>query len=254
MTREDIAKIIKESRIAAGLTQLQVAEALGRPQNTVSAWEMGRAQPDANTLFDLFRVLGRSVDEAFGFEKSTTQLSSEAKKIAQDYDTLDDDRKQMVRETVKMAMEIQASMNRYIANVRVLRLYDYYLNFDNLEESGIDLDVDRPCENPFFIPDNPPKNQAEVLKKLKNREFTQPIGIHFRHDGQYDKVYIVDLGKQAEPGTLGLYSIKGRSFLAKIRAGKLFFHPYNRNPVAIPEYIKCDGAAVGFIGAKFIYR
>lgn len=66
-TKAEIGKVIKESRIAAGLTQKQVADALNRPQNTISAWEVGRAQPDANTLFLLFEVLGRSVDEAFGF-------------------------------------------------------------------------------------------------------------------------------------------------------------------------------------------
>ncbi len=72
-TKEEIGRVIKESRIDAGLTQKQVADALNRPQNTISAWEVGRAQPDANTLFMLFQVLGRSVDEAFGF-------SSEQKK------------------------------------------------------------------------------------------------------------------------------------------------------------------------------
>lgn len=66
-TKEEVGRVIKESRIAAGLTQKQVADALNRPQNTISAWEVGRAQPDANTLFMLFQVLGRSVDEAFGF-------------------------------------------------------------------------------------------------------------------------------------------------------------------------------------------
>lgn len=66
-TKEEIGRVIKESRLDAGLTQKQVADALNRPQNTISAWEVGRAQPDANTLFMLFQVLGRSVDEAFGF-------------------------------------------------------------------------------------------------------------------------------------------------------------------------------------------
>lgn len=61
MTKEEIGHIIKESRLTAGLTQLQVAEALGRPQQTVANWELGRSQPDANTLFSLFAVLGRSV-------------------------------------------------------------------------------------------------------------------------------------------------------------------------------------------------
>lgn len=66
-TKEEIGNVIKKSRLSAGLTQVQVAKALGRPQNTISAWEMGRAQPDANTLFELFQVLGADLNEAFGF-------------------------------------------------------------------------------------------------------------------------------------------------------------------------------------------
>lgn len=105
MTREEIGRIIKESRIAAGLTQLQVAEELGRPQQTIAAWENGRSQPDANTLFDLFRVLGRSVDEAFGFTKSALQLSSEALKIAHDFDRLDNYGKRLLQDIIVHELE-----------------------------------------------------------------------------------------------------------------------------------------------------
>lgn len=90
MTRQDIADIIRESRLATGFTQVQVAEKLGRPQQTIANWESGKAQPDANTLFELFRVLGRSVDEAFGFKREKAPpMSGEAIKLGRDYDTLD---------------------------------------------------------------------------------------------------------------------------------------------------------------------
>lgn len=97
MTKEEIGQIIKESRLAAGLTQAQVAEMLERPQQTIAGWEVGRSQPDANTLFELFAVLGRSVDEAFGYtEKKTTPLSVEAIKLARAYDALDEYGKKLV--------------------------------------------------------------------------------------------------------------------------------------------------------------
>ncbi len=93
-TKEEIGQVIKNSRLAAGLTQVQVAETLGRPQNTISAWEMGRAQPDANTLFELFQVLGRSVDEAFGFSSSNKKAppySSEAMHLLELYRDLNNE-------------------------------------------------------------------------------------------------------------------------------------------------------------------
>ena len=67
VTREEVAAILTKSRSAAGFTQKQAAEAIGRPQQTLASWETGKSQPDVNTLFALFDVYGISVDEAFGF-------------------------------------------------------------------------------------------------------------------------------------------------------------------------------------------
>lgn len=89
MTKEEIGRIIKESRIIAGMTQLQVGNALNRPQTTIAAWETGRSQPDANTLFELFRVLGRSVDEAFGFTMGSFNITAQERKHIEKYRTLD---------------------------------------------------------------------------------------------------------------------------------------------------------------------
>ena len=89
MTRDDIARIIRESRQMAGLTQLQVGDALNRPQTTIAAWEAGRSQPDANTLFELFRVLGRSVDEAFGFKVESFNVTAHERTHIEKYRTLD---------------------------------------------------------------------------------------------------------------------------------------------------------------------
>ena len=75
-TKEEIGQIIKASRLSAGLTQKQVAEFLNRPQQTIASWETGKSQPDANTLFVLFQILGRSIDDAFGFSDNTKKSPS----------------------------------------------------------------------------------------------------------------------------------------------------------------------------------
>lgn len=77
MTKEEIGKIIKNARIDAGLTQIQVASKLGRPQQTIANWEVGRSQPDANTLFELFKILGADLNTSFGFPpKAKASLST----------------------------------------------------------------------------------------------------------------------------------------------------------------------------------
>lgn len=119
LTKEEIGRIIKDSRIAAGLTQQQVAQALVRPQNTISAWEMGRAQPDANTLVDLFSVLGRSIDEAFGLTRDdiSSPLSNDALQIAREYMELDSAGKRVVK--VVTAAENKRIKEEHARRVRV---------------------------------------------------------------------------------------------------------------------------------------
>lgn len=80
-TKEEIGLVIKNTRITAGLTQSQVAKALGRPQQTIANWEVGRSQPDANTLFELFKLLGADLNTSFGFfpEQKNLHKTDESK-------------------------------------------------------------------------------------------------------------------------------------------------------------------------------
>lgn len=91
MTKEEIGQIIKKARLKAGFTQTEVAAKLGRPQQTIANWEVGRSQPDANTLFELFQTLDADLNESFGFSPGTrvkkiAPYSSAAMQLARDYD------------------------------------------------------------------------------------------------------------------------------------------------------------------------
>lgn len=78
MTKAEIGAVIKQARLNAGLTQAFVAEQLNRPQQTIANWELGRSQPDANTLFVLFQVLGADLNESFGFATKKSPDTTEA--------------------------------------------------------------------------------------------------------------------------------------------------------------------------------
>lgn len=57
MKEQDIRKLLaaklREFRLRAGLTAKGVGEVIGKSEKTVSGWEHGRGQPDADTLFRL---------------------------------------------------------------------------------------------------------------------------------------------------------------------------------------------------------
>lgn len=63
---------IKDYRVAAGMKQSDLAEALCTKQTTVSGWEIGRREPDFDALFKMADLFGCTVDELLGREKAPT--------------------------------------------------------------------------------------------------------------------------------------------------------------------------------------
>ncbi|WP_050697556.1 helix-turn-helix transcriptional regulator [Anaeromassilibacillus senegalensis] len=78
MTKTEIANIIKSMRVNYGLTQKEMAEQLGKKQQTIASWETGQSQPDANTLFTMCALCGTTVDVAFGFAQKNSPAPEES--------------------------------------------------------------------------------------------------------------------------------------------------------------------------------
>ena len=80
MTKQDIAKVLKASRKAAGLETKEVAEnliSLGaiRSIKTLYDWESGRSQPDADTFMYLCNLYDvEDVFVPFGYKKPTSNF------------------------------------------------------------------------------------------------------------------------------------------------------------------------------------
>ena len=53
---------LKAARLAAGLTQAQLAEKVGCQQRDISRWENGLREPVASTLKKLAEAIGCSMD------------------------------------------------------------------------------------------------------------------------------------------------------------------------------------------------
>ncbi len=117
MTKEEIGLVIKRCRVNADLTQAQVAARIGRPQQTIANWEIGRSQPDANTLFELFSILGVSVDEAFGFQpqkgtgRIVADLSEAEESLILNYRRLSTAGKEYILQTMAMAVRSYSEKN-----------------------------------------------------------------------------------------------------------------------------------------------
>lgn len=72
----NVARLIRRTRQAAGLTQRQLAANAGVPQSTVARIELGRIVPRADTLDRLLRAMGLSLEAvpAIGTGVDRTQI------------------------------------------------------------------------------------------------------------------------------------------------------------------------------------
>ena len=64
--RAQIASKLKELRKMKGLNVDEVGAKLGKSGKTISAWEVGRGQPDGDELIALCRLFDAHISEFFG--------------------------------------------------------------------------------------------------------------------------------------------------------------------------------------------
>ena len=62
LARTDLGRLIGDARRSAGLTQAQLAAAIGTSQSVVSRWERGADSPRIDTLVRILRACGYEPD------------------------------------------------------------------------------------------------------------------------------------------------------------------------------------------------
>lgn len=91
--RAQIAKNIKRFRTNCGMNVDEVGAAVGKSGKTVSAWEVGRGQPDADTLIELCKLFHVEITDFYGHE----QRSDESEKSLLDlYRSMNDEGKRVL--------------------------------------------------------------------------------------------------------------------------------------------------------------
>lgn len=235
MTKEEIGRVIKESRIAAGLTQLQVGDALNRPQTTIAAWEAGRSQPDANTLFDLFRVLGRSVDDAFGFSKKPVNVTDTEWAYIQKYRCLDAYDKQSVNAVLSMGFK------RFMDNTKALEIR---ILTETIDANG-----------GVYVSANSFKSAIVADNDLTSRAF---LGIPVR--GAYAEYDIFDgdiLLISEEPpllGGIGIFtSSAGEGYYHILKLEETGYKSIGPNGTLIRVPLQCSGRVIGKLEPSWIF-
>ena len=111
-----MANRIKLARKALGLSQKDFGKALGVSSTTVSAWEVGRNEPDYKVLRDIARMLDCSIEYLMGYtaNKTAAGIPPEPGKVVAFQETLEIDeifvKKELTKEERKRAVEVIQAM------------------------------------------------------------------------------------------------------------------------------------------------
>nr|WP_288892880.1 helix-turn-helix domain-containing protein [uncultured Blautia sp.] len=103
MVRDELAKRLKYYRELNNMTVYEVGDAVGKSGKTISAWETGRGQPDADMLLTLCRLYKvHSIADLYG--ESSPALTMQEKEFIELFRVLNDSGKEKL---IERAIELR---------------------------------------------------------------------------------------------------------------------------------------------------
>ena len=242
MTKEEIAKILKELRIDSGLTQKEAAEMIGRKQQTLASWETGQSQPDANTLFVLCRTYGTTVDSAFGFDDKNPRIKKSDLDLLSKINSLDPFGKDTIKmmidrelERVKQIEEAEESKGAYVREDQIIYLPEMYSRFSAgtgqyNSDSGYEM---------VEVAYSPEAAQANYLITVSGDSMEPDFS-------NGDRVFIKSM-PDIDIGEIGAWQVNGDLFIKEKGNGELISVNPNYDNIKIGEYdeVSCLGKVLG---------
>lgn len=246
MTKDDIAKVLKQLRTSSGMTQKEAAERLGKKQQTIASWESGQSQPDANTLFIICSLYGTSVDEAFGFKNDRISIKRSDLEFLEKYHSLDPfgqesvnlildrelSRKSLLDEKDRQIFELEASHNESAPT----RIYTY-LNKIACAGKGFYFE-----DIPTATMEAPYMEDADFIVGVSGSSMEPTY-----YDG--DKVY-VHRCQIVNIGEIGIFYVNGDCLIKE--AGDMGLISHNPAYSMIPgsDNIICVGKVLGKVDSQ----
>lgn len=240
-------EIINAIKKEKGLTNAQIAQMSGVTLSTLDKITSGaNTNPKLDTLQAICTVLGctlndfvdsHGIAETAPRNKKAPPYSSEAQKLAEDYDSLDGHGKKAVRavadvEKARCAESIQT------VPVREPDETIYYITswFDPPMSAG----TGQPAGN------NRPESLRLVKEPPRGTSYVAPISGNSMeptyHDG--DKLFI-HACEEIDPGQIGVFYMDGQQWVKELGDGVLISHNPDYSPRLMTEDVRCQGLILG---------
>lgn len=232
-----ISDRIKEYRLKKGMTQQELAEALGESSGRVIYhWEKGSGRPDCEKIAKLCDLLGVSADELIGCKVMHHRPTATEWSMIQKYRALDEHG----REVVDYLIECEHKRVTTVAKKPKLRMLkiDYYAL---PASAGTGNFLDGEFAEELLVPESDIAERADFVISVGGDSMEPTF-----HDS--DKVF-VEKCDSVDIGEVGIFVVNGDVYIKEQGAGCLISHNEAYKPIPLTEHDSafCCGRVLGIV-------
>lgn len=242
MNRQIFADKLKAARSAAGLTQQDVAKRIKRPQQTIGAWEVGRSQPDINTLGELLKLYDISANDFFDYKGSVDEklVLTEYQHIKK-YRTLDEHGKDIVETVLLKEYERCSNTPTEEEQISVVPLH----LSEQSAAAGSGTYLGPEAFRIIYVRKDSLAAQAA---------FAVPVsGDSMEPQFQDGDILLVDK-TPAGVGEVGVFTLQGNGYVKQLGAGELLSLNPLYKPIPMDDSIICNGKVIGKLNPEWIIK
>ena len=232
-----ISNRIKEYRLRKGMTQQELAEALGESSGRVIYhWEKGSGRPDCEKIAKLCDLLDVSADELIGCKVMHHRPTATEWNMIQKYRALDEHGTEIVDYLIEVEHKRIAVAEKK-PKLRMLKI-DYYAL---PASAGTGNFLDREFAEELLVPESDIAEQADFVISVGGDSMEPTF-----HNG--DKVF-VEKCDSVDIGEIGIFVVNGDVYIKECGNNQLISHNKKYNPIALTEHDSafCCGRVLGCV-------
>ena len=232
-----ISDRIKEYRLKKGMTQQELAEALGESSGRVIYhWEKGSGRPDCEKIAKLCDLLDVSADELIGCKVMHHRPTATEWNMIQKYRALDEHGKEVVDYLIEIEHKRIAVADKK-PKLRMLKI-DYYAL---PASAGTGNFLDSEFAEELLVPESDIAEQADFVISVGGDSMEPTF-----HNG--DKVF-VEKCDSVDIGEVGIFVVNGDVYIKERGNNQLISHNKKYNPIALTEHDSafCCGRVLGSV-------
>lgn len=233
-------------RIEKGFSRKDLAEQLEIPYTTLRNYETDQREPGHKLLIKIANLLSVSVDELVGYQakkENAPLYSSEALKLASDYDSHMDDRG---RETVRAVADFEIARKKVQEQWKQMEAGDM-VDFEKVIRFSVPgYSMPLSAGTGQEAGQEYPENYTLIKEPPRGTSFIARVsGVSMEPTYHNGGLVFVHSTEEIPVGRIGAFFMDGQQWIKELGDGELISHNPEYDPIPMREDIRCQGLVLG---------